>query len=204
MCWKGMPYSPSRLSSCRLAAVKAHRAPARLLATRVRASGRSHAEPSSESEMHHEVGRRELLIAAAATLPAMSSMSAFPAVAAEAGDLNESASGLKWKDVQEGTGPSPVKGAVIKCHYTGRLTNGTVFDSSYNRRQPLSFTIGVGQVIKGWDMGILGAEDIPAMKEGGKRLLVIPPDLGYGARGAGGVIPPNATLEFDVELLPRK
>ncbi|GIL86271.1 hypothetical protein Vretimale_13732 [Volvox reticuliferus] len=123
---------------------------------------------------------------------------------ADAGELNESASGLKWKDVQEGTGSSPVKGATIKCHYTGRLTNGAVFDSSYNRRQPLSFQIGVGQVIKGWDMGILGAEDIPAMKEGGKRLLVIPPNLGYGARGAGGVIPPNATLEFDVELLPRK
>ncbi|GLC48020.1 hypothetical protein PLESTB_000050300 [Pleodorina starrii] len=191
----------SRLSSCRLAATKAHRAaPARLLRTTVRASGRSQSSQQAE-EPQGGLGRRELLIAAAATLPAMSS---FPAVAADAGELNESASGLKWKDVQEGTGPSPVKGSTIKCHYTGRLTNGTVFDSSYNRRQPLSFQIGVGQVIKGWDMGILGAEDIPPMKEGGKRLLVIPSNLGYGARGAGGVIPPNATLEFDVELLPRK
>ncbi|GIL86272.1 hypothetical protein Vretimale_13732 [Volvox reticuliferus] len=190
----------SRLSSSRLAAAKTHRATARLLTTSVRASGRSNTDPASQAETQ-ALNRREVLIAAAATLP---TVSALPAMAADAGELNESASGLKWKDVQEGTGSSPVKGATIKCHYTGRLTNGAVFDSSYNRRQPLSFQIGVGQVIKGWDMGILGAEDIPAMKEGGKRLLVIPPNLGYGARGAGGVIPPNATLEFDVELLPRK
>ncbi|PNW72257.1 hypothetical protein CHLRE_16g675550v5 [Chlamydomonas reinhardtii] len=118
--------------------------------------------------------------------------------------LTTSKSGLQWKDVEEGTGAAPVKGSTIRCHYNGRLTNGKVFDSSYERGRPLSFQIGVGQVIKGWDMGILGAEDIPPMKEGGKRLLVIPPELGYGARGAGGVIPPNAVLEFDVELLPRK
>ncbi|KAG2491866.1 hypothetical protein HYH03_009819 [Edaphochlamys debaryana] len=119
-------------------------------------------------------------------------------------DLKTSKSGLQWKDVEEGTGPSPAKGSTINCHYTGRLTSGQVFDSSYPRGRPLSFSIGVGQVIKGWDMGILGTEDIPPMKAGGKRLLVIPPELGYGARGAGGVIPPNATLEFDVELVGKK
>ncbi|KAG2453910.1 hypothetical protein HYH02_002113 [Chlamydomonas schloesseri] len=118
------------------------------------------------------------------------------------GALKTSKCGLKWKDVEEGTGAPPRMGTTIRCHYNGRLTNGTVFDSSYERGSPLDFPIGVGQVIKGWDIGILGNEDIPPMKEGGKRLLVIPPELGYGARGAGGVIPPNATLEFDVELLP--
>ncbi|KXZ41371.1 hypothetical protein GPECTOR_516g493 [Gonium pectorale] len=156
----------------------------RMLTTRVAASGRSSQRPEV-SAPEASLARRELLIATAATatLPALS---ALPAAAADAGAFNESKSGLKWKDVEEGTGPSPVKGATIRAHYTGRLTNGTVFDSSYPRRNPLSF------------------QDIPAMKEGGKRQLIIPPELGYGARGAGGVIPPNAVLEFDVELLPRK
>ena len=100
-----------------------------------------------------------------------------------------------------------MKGSFIKVHYEGRLdsdsTSGT-FDSSYDRRRPLGFSVGIGQVIRGWDFGILGdGGDIPAMKAGGKRKLVIPADLGYGARGAGGVIPPNATLYFDVEYLGR-
>jgi FKBP-type peptidyl-prolyl cis-trans isomerase len=92
---------------------------------------------------------------------------------------------------------------MIRCHYTGRLTNGSVFDSSYGRR-PLQFKVGVRQVIQGWDQGILGNDSIPPMKEGGKRSLRIPAELGYGARGAGGVIPPNATLLFDVELLGKR
>jgi len=104
-------------------------------------------------------------------------------------------SGLTYDDTQEGTGPSPKPGQTVVVHSTGRLTDGTTFDSSRDRGTPFSFTIGRGQVIKGWDEGVA------TMKVGGQRTLTIPPDLGYGARGAGGVIPPNATLVFDVELL---
>ncbi|HAC64471.1 MAG TPA: peptidylprolyl isomerase [Cyanothece sp. UBA12306] len=104
-------------------------------------------------------------------------------------------SGLKYVDLVEGTGESPTRGKTVTVHYTGTLENGQKFDSSRDRGQPFSFKIGVGQVIKGWDEGVM------SMKVGGRRQLTIPPDLGYGARGAGGVIPPNATLIFDVELL---
>lgn len=104
-------------------------------------------------------------------------------------------SGLQYVDIVEGTGASPQKGQTVVVHYTGTLEDGSKFDSSRDRNQPFSFKIGVGQVIKGWDEGVA------SMKVGGQRKLIIPPDLGYGARGAGGVIPPNATLIFDVELL---
>ncbi|KIZ01189.1 FKBP-type peptidyl-prolyl cis-trans isomerase [Monoraphidium neglectum] len=114
-------------------------------------------------------------------------------------------SGLKYCEIAEGTGKEPVKGALIRAHYTGRLaSNGKVFDSSYTRGRPLTFKVGAREVIRGWDLGILGDEGIPPMKEGGKRLLVIPSDLAYGDRGAGGVIPGGATLEFEVELLGRR
>ncbi len=104
-------------------------------------------------------------------------------------------SGLQYEDIVEGTGAMPQKGQRVTVHYTGTLADGTKFDSSRDRGRPFSFTIGVGQVIKGWDEGVA------SMRVGGQRKLVIPPELGYGARGAGGVIPPNATLLFDVELL---
>jgi len=104
-------------------------------------------------------------------------------------------SGLKYIDITEGDGTIPEVGQTVTVHYTGVLENGKKFDSSRDRNQPFSFKIGVGQVIKGWDEGV------GTMSVGGQRQLIIPPDLGYGSRGAGGVIPPNATLIFDVELL---
>ena len=99
------------------------------------------------------------------------------------------------EDSKIGTGAEAFTGKSVSVHYTGWLTDGTKFDSSKDRGQPFSFQLGAGQVIKGWDQGVAG------MKVGGIRKLTIPPDLGYGARGAGGVIPPNATLVFEVELL---
>ena len=108
-------------------------------------------------------------------------------------------SGLQYEDAIDGTGPSAKAGQHVTVHYTGWLYNngvkGAKFDSSKDRQSPFKFDLGAGMVIRGWDEGVQG------MKVGGTRLLVIPPQLGYGARGAGGVIPPNATLKFDVELL---
>ncbi len=104
-------------------------------------------------------------------------------------------SGLKYIDMVVGKGAAPKQGSSVTVHYTGYLMDGKKFDSSVDRKEPFSFTIGVGQVIKGWDEGVA------TMHVGGKRKLIIPPELGYGARGAGNVIPPNAQLVFDVELL---
>jgi peptidylprolyl isomerase len=108
------------------------------------------------------------------------------------------ASGLKYVEITEGTGELPAKGQTISVHYTGTLENGKKFDSSRDRNSAFEFQIGEGQVIKGWDEGL------STMKVGGRRKLIIPAELGYGARGAGGAIPPNATLIFDVELLKIK
>jgi FKBP-type peptidyl-prolyl cis-trans isomerase FkpA len=105
------------------------------------------------------------------------------------------ASGLQIDDLVVGQGAEAAAGKSVKVHYTGWLTNGTKFDSSKDRDDPFVFPLGEGHVIRGWDEGVQG------MKVGGKRKLTIPPALGYGARGAGGVIPPNATLVFEVELL---
>jgi len=115
--------------------------------------------------------------------------------AAHPGQLVITDSGLEYIDLVTGTGKEAGRGDTATVHYTGRLEDGTKFDSSLDREQPFSFRIGAGQVIKGWDEGVTG------MKVGGKRKLMIPPHLGYGARGAGGVIPPNAKLTFEVELL---
>ena len=104
-------------------------------------------------------------------------------------------SGLVIEDLVVGNGDAASAGQRVSVHYTGWLTNGNKFDSSKDRGQPFMFSLGRGEVIRGWDEGVTG------MKVGGKRKLTIPPDLGYGARGAGGVIPPNATLMFEVELL---
>jgi len=110
----------------------------------------------------------------------------------------KTSSGLEYTEIQPGTGEQAVAGKTVSVHYTGKLTNGKVFDSSIPRGEPIAFKLGAGQVIKGWDEGIA------LMKVGGKATLTIPPELGYGARGAGGVIPPNATLIFDVELVSVK
>jgi peptidyl-prolyl cis-trans isomerase A (cyclophilin A) len=112
-----------------------------------------------------------------------------------AAGYDETPSGLRYKILQTSTGKNPAKGAKVSVHYKGQLLDGTVFDSSYKRKQPIDFSVGVGQVIKGWDEGIM------LLKVGEKARLVIPSDLAYGASGAGGVIPPHATLIFDVELV---
>jgi len=127
-----------------------------------------------------------------------------PSLAADGapGKMTELANGLKYTDMNVGTGAEATKGHKVSVHYTGWLynngTKGAKFDSSLDRGQPFAFGLGAGQVIRGWDEGVAG------MKVGGKRTLIIPPELGYGARGAGGVIPPNATLVFEVELLDIK
>jgi FKBP-type peptidyl-prolyl cis-trans isomerase len=109
--------------------------------------------------------------------------------------LITTASGLKYEDSVVGAGAEAVSGKMVEVHYTGTLADGKKFDSSHDRRQAFTFKLGAGRVIKGWDEGVAG------MKVGGKRKLVIPSDLGYGKNGAAGVIPPNAELTFEVELL---
>jgi len=122
-----------------------------------------------------------------------------PAAAQTQGKVMTTETGLKFIDTTVGTGASPKSGQTCVMHYTGWLwengAKGKKFDSSLDRGEPFTFRIGMGEVIKGWDEGVA------TMKPGGKRTLLIPPQLGYGARGAGGVIPPNATLLFEVELL---
>jgi len=144
----------------------------------------------------HLKGALAALVLVSLTAP---SPMAFGAADGAPGKMTELANGLKYTDTNVGTGAEATKGHKVSVHYTGWLYNngakGAKFDSSLDRGQPFAFGLGAGQVIRGWDEGVAG------MKVGGKRTLIIPPALGYGARGAGGVIPPNATLMFDVELL---
>lgn len=120
---------------------------------------------------------------------------AAPQSAPAAAGAVTTASGLQYIDEVVGTGAQPQPGQTVSVHYTGYLDNGTKFDSSVDRGQPLQFPLGAGKVIRGWDEGIA------TMKVGGKRRLIVPPNLAYGDRGAGGVIPPNARLTFEVELV---
>jgi peptidylprolyl isomerase len=144
-----------------------------------------------------EFSRRSALAVLAATTGVLALSES-----ADAQNAVTTPSGLKYIDVKVGAGASPKTGQTCVMHYTGWLyedgKKGQKFDSSVDRGQPFEFKIGMGQVIRGWDEGVA------TMKVGGKRTLIIPPALGYGARGAGGVIPPNATLMFDVELLAIK
>jgi FKBP-type peptidyl-prolyl cis-trans isomerase FkpA len=143
-----------------------------------------------------------LMMAALAVVTAIAAATSTPnhAIAEPQGStMTTTPSGLQYEDTVVGTGATPETGQICVMHYTGWLyvdgKKGKKFDSSLDRGQPFEFPIGTGRVIKGWDEGVA------TMKVGGKRTLIIPPALGYGARGAGGVIPPNATLIFDVELL---
>ncbi|HWV43503.1 FKBP-type peptidyl-prolyl cis-trans isomerase [Pseudorhodoplanes sp.] len=149
------------------------------------------------------LSRRHLMAACAAiatlSIATTGILSMSDDASAQSGKPVTTASGLQMIDTQAGTGASPKSGQTAVVHYTGYLNDngkkGKKFDSSVDRGSPFEFPIGQGRVIKGWDEGVA------TMKVGGKRTLIIPPELGYVARGAGGVIPPNATLIFDVELL---
>lgn len=127
--------------------------------------------------------------------PTTAAVGAASGVPAITGASVKTPSGLEYIDEKVGDGAVATAGKTVSVHYTGYLTDGKVFDSSRTRGQPFSFPLGAGRVIKGWDEGVVG------MKVGGKRRLIIPAALGYGAQGAGGTIPPNAQLIFDVELL---
>jgi FKBP-type peptidyl-prolyl cis-trans isomerase len=139
---------------------------------------------------------------ATAMIAAAAGLALAPTVVRAEPETTLTASGLKYIDTKPGTGASPKIGQTVTVHYTGWLyvngAKGKKFDSSRDRGEPFGFPLGMGQVIKGWDEGV------ESMKVGGKRTLIIPPELGYGARGAGGAIPPNAWLIFDVELLGAK
>ena len=139
--------------------------------------------------------RTTLALAAILLLAACSGSSGSSGAAGKGGAMQTTSSGLQYEDLTVGNGPSPQAGQTVSVHYTGWLDDGKKFDSSLDRGQPFEFPLGQGRVIKGWDEGVA------TMKVGGKRRLVIPPALGYGAQGFPGAIPPNSRLTFEVELL---
>ncbi len=155
---------------------------------------------AQESAQRRSKQKRTRVVAAVIIVALAAGAAAYlfvPSLPGRAGAEVTTPSGLKYTDLVVGTGPSPRPGQTAVVHYTGTLTDGTVFDSSRDKGQPYSFPLGRGRVIKGWDEGVA------TMKVGGRRKLVVPPALGYGATGQG-TIPPNATLVFDVELLDVK
>jgi peptidylprolyl isomerase len=172
-----------------------------------RTAGRTHTRGTTvaaqqRSEARHARQKRTRVIAAVIIVALLSAVLAYIFVpglpGTGAGAEVTTRSGLKYTDLVVGTGPSPSVGQTAVVHYTGTLTNGTKFDSSVDKGQPYSFPLGMGSVIKGWDEGVA------TMKVGGKRHLVVPPALGYGALGRPPAIPGNSTLIFDIELLDVK
>jgi len=182
------------LGSCKQSSTGGAAAPATSSAGSPAASSASGAGATASAGSSLSAGATSS-VGSPASGPAGGSAAAVPGESPGAAKEVTMASGLKYTDLKVGDGTVAESGMVASVHYTGWLTDGTKFDSSVDRGQPFSFRLGGGEVIRGWDEGVKG------MRVGGKRKLVIPPDMGYGERGAGGVIPPNAWLVFDVELL---
>ncbi len=154
------------------------------------------AEEAPEEAILDEAALQEMLAqVAAAQPPAEVTLDKEAMADFLSADLTTTASGLQYVIEEQGSGPTPQAGDVVQVHYEGKLANGTIFDSSYDREQPIAFPLGKGLVIPGWDEGI------GLLPVGSKAKLIVPPDLAYGEFGAGGVIPPNATLYFEVELV---
>lgn len=163
--------------------------------SRHRKSGRRRGNPKTVYSSTTKAPSRKILITAIAIVGVLGLSIGFYLWSSSAGPEVTTPSGLKYVELVKGTGASPQPGLNVTVHYTGWLADGTRFESSHDRNQPYTYLIGTGSVIKGWEEGVMG------MKVGGKRRLIIPPQLAYGAAGNPPTIPPNATLTFEVELL---